>query len=346
MNNVGSFHVYSKNNSVQPTRRSFHRQIAAALMSGAFVSGMKPQSSKAAPIAVDNNCKTSGDEWSPKYILASSMYGYKKLPFILPEVAKIGAKAIDIWPKVHGDQREQITEMGAKKFKSLLADHKVSLGCVTQYPLGPFGLKDEIQFASQFGCSTIVTAAHGPKGEKGTALKRSVKSFVEKMKPHVEWAAKHDVSIAIENHANSLIESPDSMKYLCEFRTEEHLGIAFAPYHLPQEEKLIAELIEDTGDAIKMFYAWQHGEGCMKKMAKEKELLQMPGRGKLDFEPVVEALKNIEYSGWTEIFMHPFPRGIPILESVDDVTDEINRARNYLAQTINANTDKQIWSSQ
>ena len=70
--------------------------------------------------------------------------------------------------------------------------------------------------------------------------------------------------------------------------------------------------------------------GCNIKLPKEQELLQMPGRGSLDFVPVVKALKNINYKGWTEIFMHPVPRGIPILDSVQDVTAEINRSRRYL----------------
>ena len=31
---------------------------------------------------------------------------------VLPEVSKIGASGIDLWPKVHGNQREQANEMG------------------------------------------------------------------------------------------------------------------------------------------------------------------------------------------------------------------------------------------
>ena len=79
-----------------------------------------------------------------------------------------------------------------------------------------------------------------------------------------------------------------------------------------------------------MFYAWQHGMGCSKKLPKEQELLQMPGRGELDFQPLVSALKDIRYRGWTEIFMHPVPRGIPILETAREVSTEINQARTYL----------------
>ena len=81
---------------------------------------------------------------------------------------------------------------------------------------------------------------------------------------------------------------------------------------------------------MQVFYAWQHGHGCMEKLPKEEELLQMPGRGELDFAPLVSALKRAEFAGWTSIFMHPVPRGIPILETTEAVTEEINRARAHM----------------
>ena len=265
-----------------------------------------------------------------KYLLGSCMYGYQSLAEILPEVAKTGAAAIDIWPRVHGNQREQLDELGEEQFAALLKSNQVSLGCITQYKLGPFGLKNEMSLAQRLGCQTLVSGGRGPAGLQGSELKTAVAEFVENMKPHVEHAEARGITIAIENHANSLIESPDSMKWLAELRPSKHLAIAFAPYHLTQNADDLANLITDLGDAIEVFYAWQHGMGCHKKLPKNQELLQLPGRGELDFEPLLAALQKIRYAGWTEIFMHPVPRGIPILETTSQVTDEINRSRKYL----------------
>lgn len=287
----------------------------------------------AAPLpAAGQNGGQSG--FKPRYILGSCLYGYTPLEQIVPEVRKTGATAIDIWPKVHGNQREQLDEMGERDFAALLQKHDVSLGCITQYKLGPFNLRDEMRLAQRLGCHTIVTGGRGPRGLKGSELKAAVARFIEKMKPHLAVAEETGVTIAIENHGNNLIESPDSLKWLAELRPSRHLAIAFAPYHLPQKEKLLANLIRELGGAIAMFYAWQHGKGCMKKLPKEQELLQMPGRGELDFGPLLAALRDIDYAGWTEIFMHPVPRGIPILESTAAVTAEINRARNYLTRQL------------
>jgi sugar phosphate isomerase/epimerase len=68
----------------------------------------------------------------------------------------------------------------------------------------------------------------------------------------------------------------------------------------------------------------------MNAMPKAEELLQMPGRGRLDFAPMLKILKENNFQGWTEIFMHPFPRGIPILETISEVTNEVNLARAHI----------------
>jgi sugar phosphate isomerase/epimerase len=268
--------------------------------------------------------------FKPRYLLGSCMYGYEAIETILPEVAKTGAAAIDIWPKKHGNQREQLDEMGEAEFANLLSTNDVRLGCITQYKLGCFGLQDEFKLAKRLGCPTIVTGAKGPRGLKGQELKQAIIDFIEKMKPHIERAEECGVTIAIENHGKNLIESPDSLRWLAELSPSPHLAIALAPYHLPQDPTLIANLIRQLQHHVAVFYAWQHGNGCMEQQPKDSELLQMPGRGDLDFGPIVGALAETGYDGWTEIFMHPFPRGLPILESTKRVTEEINRARAHI----------------
>jgi sugar phosphate isomerase/epimerase len=270
-----------------------------------------------------------------RYALASCMYGYAPLAEILPEAKKIGATGIDIWPKVHGDQREQLDELGEARFAKMLGEYDLALSCITQYKLGPFGIDDELRLAGRLGCQMIVTGGQGPRNLKGAELKSAITAFVEKMKPTLEIARENGVKIAIENHANNLIHDGDSLRYLMDVAPRDAIAVAFAPYHLPQETDLLCRLLRELDDSIAVFYAWQHGMGCSKKLPKEQEMLQMPGRGSLDFGPIVQTLAEIEFEGWTEVFMHPVPRGIPIRETTPDVTDEINRARKYLAAKAN-----------
>ena len=289
-------------------RREFCRQVSL----GATAAAAGP--------AVLRAAETPGKEpFRLRYILASCMYGRMKLGQILPEVKKIAAAHVDIWPRAHGDQREQ-----------MLQHHGAKLGILTHYDLGPFRLGKEIEVAKKLGGSMLICGGAGPRGVKGAELRRAVGQFVEKMKPHVAAAGRAGVTIGIENHANNLIESPDSLRWLAELSPSKHLGIALAPYHLPQDAEMLAKLIGQLGEKLVHFYAWQHGMGCHKKLPKSQELLQMPGRGELDFAPLLAALRKIGYVGWTEIFMHPVPRGIPILPTAAEVTAEINRARTYL----------------
>jgi len=308
----------------QQSRRRFLQTTGVASSLAALSSV-----SEASPFLMQTT-GTQSDDFKLKYSVASCMYGYLYIGEILPELTKCGTPYLDLWPKRHGNQREQLDGIGEERFLGLLNASGVGVNCITQYPLGPFRLKDEMALAKRLGCHLIVTGGEGPKGLAGEELKIAVRSFVEKMKPHLEVAEEQDVTIAIENHAANLFESADSLRYLAEYRPSKRLGIALAPYHLPQDAAELGRLIRELGDSISMFYAWQHGNGCMTKLPKEEELLQLPGRGSLDFKPLLTALKDIRYEGWTEIFMHPVPRGIPILETAEQVTAEIVRSKTYL----------------
>lgn len=299
------------------TRRQFCRTTLAALGSAAI-----------GPQVLASPVQEKPFRW--RYALASCMYGRLKLAEIVPEVHRTGTEWIDLWPLPHGDQREQMDALGLDAFCSLLAAHQVHLGMTTRYDLGPFRLQDELRLVAKLGGRLVVTGSVGPKDVAGAEAKAAVARFVEQMKPHLDVAEECGVTIGIENHARALIHTPDSLRYLAEMSPSPRLGIALAPYHLPQDENLLAALITDLGPRLVHFYAWQHGQGCMKTMPKADELEQMPGRGTLNFRPLVAALRKIDYQGWTQVFMHPTPRGIPILDTAADVTAEINRARTYL----------------
>ncbi len=273
-----------------------------------------------------------------RYMVASCLYGGFPLDVILPEVRKSGAGYVDIWAS-HSKpvtQRQMVEDIGHQAFLAKLNKHALKLGCLTHYEAGPFRLQQEMPVARKLGGPGTLLAcgsqwAGSPtKNPTPVEIKQAVRAFVDKLKPHVDRAEQTGTVIVIENHGTSLIETPDSVRWLVEFETSPNLGVALAPYHLPPDAEMIAGLIEDLGNRIKLFYAWQHGMGAATKLPKEQELLQMPGRGSLDFTPIVGALRKINFQGWTEIFMHPVPRGIPILDTAEAVTAEINRARRYL----------------
>ena len=263
------------------------------------------------------------------------MYGEMPLADILPEVAKTGSEAIDIWCKVHGNQREQIAEMGDDAFAALLQKHKVRMAVSTRYPLGPTGLGEEMVWMKKFGGGIIVTGSKGPKEPSGAAAKAGIQEFLELMKPHVAKAEENNVVIAIENHDKQLLYHPDSLRYFAELNRSKHLGVAFAFHHLHRWADQIPALLRDLGNAhIPFIYFQEHSEGIRSKVPKEIEMKQMPGYGELDYRPIVKALRDIRYGGYVEIFMHPTPRGIPILPTVPEITAAINKSRVYVEKCL------------
>ncbi|QDU41359.1 Xylose isomerase-like TIM barrel [Maioricimonas rarisocia] len=302
------------------TRRDFHRHCAALAASSLLA---RPAFAADEPFRLN-------------YIVASAMYGKAPLAEILPEVRKTGAEYIEIWAERHGNQREQIDEMGPDAFADLLAKHDVKLGSFTCFKYGIFNMQGEMDLVRRLGGDMVICNTGGPKGLTGDDLKSAVSQFAAKLRPHVEAAEDRGLILGVENHSGSLVSSPESQQMLLDAIPSEHLGIALAPYHLPQDPSLLAGHIRNLGERLVHFQAWEHGMGCMTKLPKEQELMQLPHRGPLDWTPLLEALKQIDYRGRTEIFMHPVPRGIPILESTAAVTDEINDARKYLESRLEA----------
>lgn len=270
-------------------------------------------------------------DWAPTYVLASCLYGETALGEILPEVARTGSVGIDLWPRVHGNQREQVEEMGHAAFRRLLDEHDVALYMTTRYDLGPFRLHDELQFVHDFGGKVIVTGAERSRGD---TLDERMRAFVAAMQPHVARAEELGVTIAIENHSSTLLDTPEAVRCFAEHAESDRLGVALAPYHLRQDSQLLGALIDDLGPKLVHFYAWEHGHGAMEKLPKEEELLQLPGYGSLDFAPLLRALRRNRYAGAVQVFMHPVPRGIPILETTDAVSAAVNRGRAYLERAL------------
>jgi len=305
-------------------RKKFCQLSTSALISAGTLGGLQK------PLFAKSNYQFN-------YVMCSAMYGNFKLEDILPEVHKIGAHGIDLWPKVHADHREQAAAMGNEAFKELLSKNNVKIKGMACYKLGPFGLQNEMKYAKEVSGSgvTFVCAARGPrKLQPGPEMKKAVAEFCEKLKPHVEVAESLGMKIAIENHANSLLHTRESAMWFRDMSGySDALGIAFAPHHFEKvnlDGEKQGELLRELDSNVLYVYAQQYGQGASTSMPKKEELMQMPGRGKLDFQPMVKSLQKMNYQGPLGIFMHPYPRGLPILETVQDITAEINHSKAYL----------------
>lgn len=274
----------------------------------------------------------AGERWRPRWILASALYGPAPLAEILPEVVKTGAEMVDLWPKPHGGQREEVDSLGPDAVREMLAAAGVQLGGIACYRVGAFRLAEEFALARRLGGegTVLVTTAPGDGSLAGGPLDAAIEAFLGRLAPSVAAAEATGGVIAIENHSRSLLQTPEGIRRFAALATHERVGVALAPHHLPQDAGLVAGLARHLGPKLKFVYAQQHGRGSKEKLPKADELLQMPGRGPLDFAPLMRELAAMRFAGPVEIFMHPVPRGVPILGTVAEVTAEVDRARRHL----------------
>jgi sugar phosphate isomerase/epimerase len=271
-----------------------------------------------------------------KHLLASALYGDLPLAQVLPEVAATGSLGLDIWCKPHGSQREDMDSMGLDTAVALFEKHKVRLVCSTRYGLGPFGLTEEMKMLKRFGGELLVTGARGPKNVVGGEAKAAIQAFLEQLQPHADAAGALGLKLAIENHSDSLLSTPDSIRAWAELNRHPAVGIAFAPHHLHQQIQEMPALIRDLGAAnLPFVYLQEYGIGAKQKVEKSVELQQLPGYGTLDYGPIFGALADVGFHGWLEIFMHPTPRGIPVVEGgASAVTKVVRKSREHIDRLI------------
>lgn len=271
-----------------------------------------------------------------RHLLASALYGDLPLADILPEVAATGCDALDIWCKVHGTQREQAAAMGDEAFAALLNQQRVALGCSTKYPGGPTKQQAEMAWVKHHGAALIVTGSRGvDKGKpepSGSEAKSAIRQLLDDLAPHAARAEELGVTLALENHAGQILCHPDSLRYFAEFNRSANLGISFAPHQLHRWVEHIPVLIRDLGAAnLPHVYFQEESPARYKPMAKAVELQQLPGfGGGLDYQPLIQALRDVRFTGWVEIFMHPTPRGVPILPTIPEIRTTLAKARSYI----------------
>lgn len=268
-----------------------------------------------------------------RYVLSSALYGDLPLDEVLAQVKPSGAEAIDIWRQVHATHREQIEAMGDEAFQKRLETHQVPLAVSTCYPLGPFRQDEEMHWVKKNG-GYMTVCGSGKMGDpdpSGAEAKRQVKAFFEALKPHYELAESLGLTMAIENHKNAMLSTPDSIRYFVDLNPSKAVGLALAPHHLHDAVEEIPQLIRHCGrENLPFVYFQEYHPSSKEQMPKEEELKQLPGFGSLDYVPILAALKEIRFAGLAEIFMHPTPRGVPMLPTAGAITEKILESRRYL----------------
>lgn len=277
------------------TRRGFLQ--GSALAAAGAAGALSPWAARAA----EGPDQPTG-EFRLRHVLASSLYASASLAEVVPQVRRAGCEALDVWPPGWVPHRKQLDEMGVEAFAELLKKHDARLAYTSRYDRGQ-DIAAEVPIVKKLGGTAVVT---------GTipADEAAFRGFLERLKAPLAAAEEHGITLAIENHG----ASPDAIRAFAA-AAPQRIGVMLAPYHLPQDPAMIADLIRALGRRMTAIYLWQKGAGTQ----------QLPGVGKLDFAPILAALKKIGYEGWCEIFMHG-----KVADTAEGVTEAVVRARQYI----------------
>ncbi len=287
------------------TRRQFLRSTAVPLAALAI-----PGLSGPASAAQDAT-------WRMRLAFSSVMFGGLPIEEACERASKLGFEAIDIWCPFDSCKHlaDAATRLGPDGLKQLLAKHHLALGSCTTYstPAETVGFPAYAEFIGKCGGGLVVRESQYIH-VKPTELTAAMKTFFEKLKPQIELAAKAKVRLAIENHGDALLSTPDSFKAFVDLNpAPQQIGLAVAPYHLQAIHASVEDVIATAGSQLLFFYAWQKADG----------LDQLPGHGPADFVPWLKALAKINYQGLLSPFMHGGP-------PPDDLTPAIAKACTYL----------------
>lgn len=225
--------------------------------------------------------------------LSTSSIHFKELSIekACEQIARLGFEGVDIWCAYdkcpHLD--DVAARLGPDGLKALLARHKLKLFSFSVY-IGGYAKYAELLGRAGGGVAIQGSAAPCKPAE----LTAKMKAFLEELKPLIELAEKQNSYLAIENHGNALLDSPDSFKAFTDLNRSPRLGLALAPYHLQAIGAPVDEVIRIAGRQLFFFYAWQKQDG----------LNQLPGHGPADFKPWLKVLADADYRGYVNPFMH------------------------------------------
>lgn len=257
--------------------------------------------------------------WRMRLAFTSVMLAGLPIEEVCERAAKLGFEAIDIWCPFDKCTHlaDVVARLGPDGLKELLARHKLALASFTTYrtKMEAVGFPAYADFIGRFGGGVVVRESQYIQikpGELTTAMRR----FFEELKPQIEKAAETKVRLAIENHGDALLNTPDSFKAFVDLNpAPQHVGLGIAPYHLQDIKASVEEVIRTAGSQLLFFYAWQSAAG----------MSQLPGHGPADFTPWLKVLAEVNYQGFVNPFMHGHP-------TPEDLSTGIGKACDYLKE--------------
>jgi sugar phosphate isomerase/epimerase len=157
-------------------------------------------------------------------------------------------------------------------------------------------VKEVADFAAEVGCPTIIAAPTACMKLKPLADREQERAWaVEGLRAAGEYAAERDVSLTLECWNRYETYWLNRLEQGVELWNEVGLdrgGVMGDTFHMNIEEDSIAEAIRRTGPLLNHVHIADSNRAA-------------PGAGHTDFRPVLQALADIDYSGYVTFELLP-----------------------------------------
>lgn len=226
-----------------------------------------------------------------RFSASTVLYGRQSLDTACAELAAVGLGQIDIW---HVENWCEHLAGGVPTVRATLRRHGLELDSISAFNWPLTRLPALLEQLAELNGRALITASAKPD--------ITVPRYLEEIDPVIRHAESLGVTLAIENHSATVIDSIQSMRTLLDLERSPALGVALSPIHLFNRSESTAEAIQALGHRVALCYAWDWGA---KGLANWKDpTRQFLGTGNIDHRPIFEALHATGHRYPVQLFAH------------------------------------------
>ncbi|MDE2903887.1 MAG: TIM barrel protein [Chloroflexota bacterium] len=226
-----------------------------------------------------------------RFSASTVLYGRQPLDKACAELAAVGLHQIDLWHVANWC--EHLAD-GVPTVRKTLRRHGLQLDTLSVFNWPHARLRALLDQMAELNGRALITAS--AKSDV------TVPHFLQQIDPVIRHAESLGVTLAIENHGATVIDSIESMLTLIDLEPSPALGIALAPIHLFNRSESTADAVYALGKRVALCYAWDWGA---RGLANWKDpARQFIGTGNIDHRPIFEALHATGYAHPVQLFAH------------------------------------------
>ena len=155
-----------------------------------------------------------------------------------------------------------------------------------------------LDLAKELGAPCITTEPGGPL-EPGQSWEAALELFCESLRPVADHAHSIGVPLLIEPEPGLLIETTSQYLRFAEVLNHPGIGLNYDIGHMYCVN-------EDPAQSIKMLAKHIRHVHLEDIAISRVHHHLVPGEGAINFGPVIEALRSINYQGWVTIELYPY----------------------------------------